>query len=65
MKKRKDLKVILMSASLDDQQFSSYFNNAPIIKIAGKAFPVQDMFLEDVTKLLDITLSKVFINVII
>jgi pre-mRNA-splicing factor ATP-dependent RNA helicase DHX15/PRP43 len=31
IKKRKDLKVIVMSATLDAGKFQSYFDNAPLI----------------------------------
>lgn len=38
--KRNDLKVIISSATLDVKRFSSFFDNAPIIEIPGKLFPV-------------------------
>ncbi|XP_061172560.1 putative ATP-dependent RNA helicase DHX57 [Saccostrea echinata] len=49
--KRPDLKVILMSATLNAELFSEYFNGCPVIDIPGKAFPVQSFFLEDATEL--------------
>lgn len=45
---RKDLKVILMSATLNAESFSRYFNNCPTIHIEGFTFGVQELFLEDV-----------------
>lgn len=42
-----DLRVILMSATIDTTLFSRYFNDCPIIEIPGRAFPVQQYFLED------------------
>lgn len=42
-----DLRVILMSATIDTTLFSKYFNNCPVIEIPGRAFPVQQYFLED------------------
>ena len=33
--KRKDLKLILMSATLNDQLFSQYFGDCPVINIPG------------------------------
>lgn len=45
---RKDLKIILMSATLNAESFSQYFNNCPIIRIQGFSFGVQELFLEDV-----------------
>ncbi|GLV45680.1 maleless [Carabus blaptoides fortunei] len=42
-----DLRVILMSATIDTTLFSKYFNDSPVVEIAGHAFPVQQYFLED------------------
>ena len=44
---RPDLKVILMSATLDSELFCSFFNGAPLISVPGRSFPVQNYFLED------------------
>ncbi|KAJ3218693.1 putative ATP-dependent RNA helicase dhr2 [Dinochytrium kinnereticum] len=38
---RKGLKVVVMSATLEAQKFSTYFNGAPIIEIPGRQFPVR------------------------
>lgn len=46
-----DLRVILMSATIDTTLFSSYFNNCPVIEITGRAFPVKQYFLEDCIEL--------------
>ncbi|GET01755.1 P-loop containing nucleoside triphosphate hydrolase protein [Rhizophagus clarus] len=46
--RRSDLKVILMSATVNASKFSRYFENCPIIEIPGKIFPVEVKFLEDV-----------------
>eukprot|EP00943_MAST-04B_sp_MAST-4B-sp1_P006597 g6597.t1 len=48
LKKRKDLRVILMSATLERSLFQQYFNNCPCIEIEGRTFPVEHYFLEDV-----------------
>lgn len=45
---RKDLKVILMSATLNSEQFSKYYNNCPQINIPGFTYPVEELYLEDV-----------------
>lgn len=45
---RKDIKVILMSATLNSEQFSRYFNGCPQISIPGFTYPVQEYYLEDV-----------------
>lgn len=39
-----DLKVIVTSATLDSDKFSSYFNNCPILSISGRTFPVEVLF---------------------
>lgn len=46
--KRSDLKVILMSATLNSESFSKYYNDAPHINIPGFTYPVKEYFLEDV-----------------
>lgn len=42
-----DLRIVLMSATIDTTLFSKYFNNCPIIEVPGRAYPVQEYFLED------------------
>lgn len=48
---RPDLRVIVMSATLNAEKFSQYFNNCPHINIPGFTFPVKQHFLEDVIQL--------------
>ncbi|XP_072754135.1 putative ATP-dependent RNA helicase DHX57 [Anoplolepis gracilipes] len=45
--KRPSLKIILMSATLKADVFSSYFGKTPVVDIPGKTFPVKQIFLED------------------
>ncbi|XP_022151381.1 DExH-box ATP-dependent RNA helicase DExH1 isoform X2 [Momordica charantia] len=45
---RPDLRLILMSATINADLFSKYFANAPTLHIPGKTFPVTEFFLEDV-----------------
>ncbi|GAB5588235.1 DEAH-box ATP-dependent RNA helicase prp43 [Umbelopsis nana] len=40
-KRRTDLKVIVMSATLDAGKFQKYFNNAPLLSVPGRTFPVE------------------------
>lgn len=47
MPQRPTLKVILMSATLNAELFSEYFNSCPVITIPGRTFPVDQFFLED------------------
>ena len=38
---RPELKVIISSATLETEKFSLFFNNAPVIEVSGKVFPVE------------------------
>ncbi|GIJ98894.1 hypothetical protein Aspvir_001016 [Aspergillus viridinutans] len=51
MQKRPDLKLILMSATLEAQRFSSYLGGVPVLNIPGRTFPVEMKFLEDAIEL--------------
>ncbi|MBU2862813.1 ATP-dependent RNA helicase HrpA [Reinekea forsetii] len=42
--KRKDLKVIITSATIDVERFSKHFNNAPVIEVSGRSFPVDVLY---------------------
>jgi len=46
-----DLRIILMSATIDTTLFSEYFNKCPVVEIPGRAYPVQQYFLEDCIQL--------------
>nr|XP_018686326.1 PREDICTED: DExH-box ATP-dependent RNA helicase DExH1 isoform X3 [Musa acuminata subsp. malaccensis] len=48
--RRPDLRLILMSATLNADLFSRYFGNAPVIHIPGFTFPVAELFLEDIVE---------------
>ena len=49
--RRKDLKLILMSATLNAESFSSYFGGCPVVSIPGRAHPVEENRLEDILEL--------------
>ncbi|MBD1575654.1 ATP-dependent RNA helicase HrpA [Vibrio sp. S11_S32] len=38
--KRPDLKIIITSATIDPERFSNHFNQAPIIEVSGRTYPV-------------------------
>ncbi|WP_395377463.1 ATP-dependent RNA helicase HrpA [Marinicella sp. W31] len=38
--KRADLKLIITSATIDTEKFSKHFNDAPIIEVSGRSYPV-------------------------
>lgn len=37
---RKDLRIIITSATLDSEKFGEYFSNCPVIRVPGRIFPV-------------------------
>ncbi|KAM7282374.1 ATP-dependent DNA/RNA helicase DHX36 [Ixodes scapularis] len=45
---RPDLRVVLMSATINADLFSRYFGNCPMLEIPGIAYPVEVHYLEDV-----------------
>ena len=47
MVKRPELRVILMSATVDAEQFAAFFGGIPIVNIPGRTYPVETRFLED------------------
>ncbi|MEY8205543.1 MAG: ATP-dependent RNA helicase HrpA [Bermanella sp.] len=42
--KRKDLKVIITSATIDVQRFSKHFDDAPTIEVSGRTFAVETLY---------------------
>ncbi|KAF5473948.1 hypothetical protein F2P56_005894 [Juglans regia] len=61
--RRPDLRLILMSATINADLFSKYFGNAPIIHIPGLTFPVAEFFLEDVLEKTHYNIKSEFDNV--
>ncbi|KAK7280406.1 hypothetical protein RJT34_25470 [Clitoria ternatea] len=55
--RRPELKLILMSATLDAELFSSYFDGAPAVKIPGFTYPVRTHFLEEILEMTDYRLT--------
>ncbi len=39
--KRRDLKVIVTSATIDTERFAQHFDGAPVVSVEGRAFPVE------------------------
>ena len=39
--RRPDLKLIITSATIDPERFSRHFNDAPIIEVSGRTYPVE------------------------
>eukprot|EP01006_Ploeotia_vitrea_P039275 TRINITY_DN66328_c10_g1_i1.p1 TRINITY_DN66328_c10_g1~~TRINITY_DN66328_c10_g1_i1.p1 ORF type:complete len:540 (-),score=319.76 TRINITY_DN66328_c10_g1_i1:789-2384(-) len=42
--KRKDLKLVVMSATLDAGKFQDYFSGAPLMKVPGRMHPVEILY---------------------
>ena len=45
--RRPDLKVLITSATFDVQSFANYFNNAPIIAVKGRTYPIKTIYREE------------------
>ncbi len=41
LKRRKDLHVVITSATLDTEKFAGAFGNAPVIEVSGRLYPVE------------------------
>lgn len=48
--RRPDLKIVVMSATLDAGKFQKYFNNAPLISVPGRTFPVEIFYTSEPEK---------------
>ncbi|TCS42046.1 ATP-dependent RNA helicase HrpA [Reinekea marinisedimentorum] len=42
--KRPDLKLIITSATIDVERFSQHFDNAPVIEVSGRSYPVDVLY---------------------
>jgi pre-mRNA-splicing factor ATP-dependent RNA helicase DHX15/PRP43 len=49
-KRRPDLKIIIMSATLDAQKFQGYFNDAPLLLVPGRTHPVEIFYTTEAEK---------------
>ena len=56
--RRPDLKVVLMSATVDAERFSKYLDGAPVLNVPGRTFPVQVKYLEDAVELTGYSLDN-------
>jgi ATP-dependent helicase HrpA len=45
LSRRKDLRLIISSATADTQLFSKIFGNAPVVDVEGKLFPVEVVYM--------------------
>ena len=44
--RRPDLKLIITSATIDVESFSRHFDDAPVIEVSGRTYPVQTLYLD-------------------
>ena len=47
VRKRPDLKLVVTSATLDAEKFSTYFFECPIFTIPGRLFPVEVLYTKE------------------
>ncbi len=46
--RRPDLKLIITSATIDVERFSKHFDNAPVIEVSGRTFPVDVHYVGEI-----------------
>jgi ATP-dependent helicase HrpA len=44
VKRRRDLKLVITSATIDTEKFSAAFDDAPVIEVSGRMYPVQTRY---------------------
>ncbi|XP_075523935.1 LOW QUALITY PROTEIN: putative pre-mRNA-splicing factor ATP-dependent RNA helicase DEAH2 [Primulina tabacum] len=47
LKNRPDLKLVVMSATLEAEKFQGYFSGAPLMKVPGRLHPVEIFYTQD------------------
>ncbi|CAM6082136.1 unnamed protein product [Calypogeia fissa] len=47
LKNRPDLKLVVMSATLEAEKFQTYFNGAPLMKVPGRLHPVEIFYTQE------------------
>ena len=59
--RRPDLKVIITSATIDTERFSSFFDQAPVIEVSGRTYPVEILYrpLDEHQQMLDAIVEAV------
>lgn len=58
MLRRPNLKIVLMSATVDADRFSKYLDGAPVLNVPGRTFPVRVQYLEDAVELTGYSLDN-------
>ena len=44
--KRPDLKLVITSATIDVESFSAHFDDAPVIEVSGRSYPIETHYLD-------------------
>lgn len=59
--KRKDIKIVIMSATLDAGKFRTYFDNSPMLNVPGRTYPVEILWANSPAKdFLEAAIETVF-----
>ncbi|XP_071953797.1 probable ATP-dependent RNA helicase DHX40 isoform X2 [Antedon mediterranea] len=45
-KRERPLKIVVMSATLDEGKFSNFLNDCPVVEIPGRVFPVKNIYCD-------------------
>ncbi|KAL0810764.1 hypothetical protein ABMA28_010081, partial [Loxostege sticticalis] len=57
-----ELKIVIMSATLDTEVFIRYFDSCPVIEVPGRTFPVSVSHLDDIQKKYGLNLRNTMEN---
>lgn len=58
LKNRKDLKLVVMSATLEAEKFQGYFLDAPLMKVPGRLHPVEIFYTQVLSHAATITFES-------
>ncbi|KAJ4483983.1 P-loop containing nucleoside triphosphate hydrolase protein [Lentinula lateritia] len=58
LEQRSDLKVVLMSATVDAEKISEYFGGCPMLHVPGRTYPVDVRYLEDAVEYTQWSISE-------
>ncbi len=53
LRRRRDLKVIITSATIDVERFSAFFDDAPVVSVSGRTYPVEVRYHDATEDLVD------------
>lgn len=59
--RRKDIKIVVMSATLDAGKFQTYFDNSPLLSVPGRTHPVEILWANEPARdFLDAAIETIF-----